>query len=72
MDANPELIRRVPRRKPAAVAVDQWLKTVRLAADDGDHQGAEHAAGTKEPAQFDTEPNRQRILQWARVKISAR
>src|SRR5437773_10239273 len=38
MDANLELIWRVSRAQPRfTVAVDQWPKTVRFPADDGDH-----------------------------------
>src|SRR5438874_9213362 len=38
MNANLELIWRVSRAQPrVTVAVDQWPKTVRFPADDGDH-----------------------------------
>src|SRR5438094_4122153 len=38
MNADLELIRRVSRAQPRfTIAVDQWPKTVRFAADDGNH-----------------------------------
>src|ERR1700730_17484750 len=51
-----------------AVAVDEWPKAVRFAADDRDHQRQpEHAGASKRGRRAsDTEPNRQRILQRAR------
>ena len=52
-----------------AVAVDQWPKAVRLAADDRDHQRQSERAGANKGAgcAADTEPNRQRVLQRARI-----
>ena len=70
MDANLELIRRVSRAQTRfAITVDQWSKTVRLAADDRDHQGQPERAGANQGAgrAADTKPNRQRVLQRARV-----
>src|SRR6266481_2187417 len=52
-----------------AVAIDQRPEAVRLAADDRDHQRQPEGAGTNERAgrAADTKPNRQRVLERARV-----
>src|SRR5438105_3432880 len=70
MDAHLELIRRMSSAQTRlAVAVDQWPEPVRLAADDRHHQRQSERAGTNEGAggAADTEPNRQRVLERARV-----
>src|SRR6266446_10833252 len=70
MNANLELVWRVSRAQSRfAVAVDQRPKTVRLAADDRDHQWEpEHAGANKRAGcASGTEPNRQRVLQRARI-----
>src|SRR5438874_1088387 len=70
MNAHLELIWRMPGAQPRlAVAIDQWPKTVRFPADDGDHQWEpEHAGANKRAGcASDTEPNRQRVLQRARI-----
>jgi len=64
------LIWRVSRAQTRfAVAVDQWPKTVRLAADDRDQlTQSENASANKGAGRAsDTEPNRERILQRPRV-----
>src|SRR5947209_9116481 len=70
MNANLELIWKVSRAQSRfTVAIDQWPKTVRFPADDGDHYWEpEHAGANKRAGcASDTEPNRQRILQRARI-----
>src|SRR5206468_1112902 len=70
MNANLELIWRASRAQlRVTVAVDQWPETMRLAADDGDHYWEPEHAGANKRARraSDTEPNRQRVLQWARI-----
>src|SRR5258707_12722755 len=74
MDANLELIWRVSRAQPRfTVAIDQWPKTVRFPADDGDHEWDPEHAGANKRARCasDTEPNRQRVLQRARINSLA-
>src|ERR1700688_3353493 len=55
------------------VTIDQRPKTVRLAADNRDHpqQPASGSANKRGRRASDTEPNRQRVLQWARVNSLA-
>src|SRR5258708_1772985 len=70
MDAHLELIRRVSGAETRfAIAVDQRPKTVRLASDDRDHQRQPEHPGANKGARraSNTEPNRQRVLQWSRV-----
>src|SRR6266850_7999215 len=70
MDAHLELIRRMPSAQPGlAVTIDQWPKPVRLSSDDRDHQRQPECAGASEGTRraADTEPNRQRVLERARV-----
>src|SRR5207248_10392373 len=70
MNAHLELVGRMAGAQTGpAVAVDQRPKTVRLAADDRDHQRQPESAGANERAgrAADTEPNRQRILERPRV-----
>src|SRR5690242_8232803 len=70
MNANLQLIRRVSRAQSRfTVAIDQWPKTVRFPADDGDHEWEPEHAGTNKRARraSDTEPNRQRVLQRSRI-----
>src|SRR2546421_12937775 len=70
MDADLEFIWRVSRPQSClAVAVYQWTKTVRLSADNGDHQWKPQHAGANKGTRraSDTKPNRQRVLQRARV-----
>src|SRR6266404_4989216 len=70
MNADLELIWRVSRPQPRfTVAVDQWPETVRFPADDRNHQRQPERAGANKGARgaADTEPNRQRVLQWARI-----
>src|SRR5712664_394641 len=70
MNANLELIWRVSRAQSRfTVAIDQWPKTVRFPADDGDHQWEPEHAGANKRARraSDAEPNRQRVLQRARI-----
>src|SRR6267143_1312424 len=70
MDAHLELIWRMAGVQTSlAVAVDQWPKAVRFAADDRDHQRQPERASANKRGRCasDTEPNRQRVLQWARV-----
>src|SRR6266404_3035667 len=70
MDAHLELVWRMPGAATGfAVAIDQWPEPVRLAADDRHHQRQSERAGTNEGAggAADTEPNRQRVLERARV-----
>src|SRR6266404_5887233 len=51
------------------VTLDQGPKTVRLTADDRDHQRQPEFASANKGVRCasDPEPNRQRILEWARV-----
>src|SRR6266478_7230239 len=70
MNANLELIWKVSRAQSRfTVAIDQWPKTVRFPADDGDHYWEPEHAGTNKRAgcASDTEPNRQRVLERARI-----
>src|SRR6266567_1314154 len=70
MNANLELIWRMSRAQSrVTVAVDQWPETVRFPADDRNHQRQPERAGANKGARgaADTEPNRQRVLQWARI-----
>src|SRR6266705_1038055 len=70
MNANLELIWRVSRAQSCfAVAIDQWPEAVRFPADDRNHQWEpEHAGANKRAGRAsDTEPNRQRVLQRARI-----
>src|SRR5436190_6766398 len=70
MDTHLELIRRMAGAQTGlAVTVDQRPKPVRLAADDRDHQRQSERAGANKGAwsAADTQPNRQRVLQRARV-----
>src|SRR6266571_5119900 len=70
MNANLELIWRGSRAQSRfTVAVDQWSKAVRFPADDGYHQWEPEHAGANKRARCAsyTEPNRQRVLQRARI-----
>src|SRR5207247_8777309 len=70
MNADLELIWRVSRAQPrVTVAVDQRPEAVRFPADDRNHQWETEHAGANKAAgcASDTEPNRQRVLQWPRV-----
>src|SRR5436190_3327181 len=70
MDAHLERIRRMAGAQTGlAVTIDQRPEPVRLAADDCDHQRQPERAGANKGAwsAADTQPNRQRVLQWARV-----
>src|SRR5439155_16190343 len=51
------------------VAVEQWPETVGFPADDRDHQWEPEHAGANKRARraSDAEPNRQRVLQRARI-----
>jgi hypothetical protein len=69
MDAHLELIRRMLSAQTGlAVTIDQRPKPV-LASDDRDHQRQPECAGASEGTRraADTEPNRQRVLERARV-----
>src|SRR3954470_4233703 len=70
MDAYLERIRGMPGAQTSlAVTVDQRPKPMRLAADDRDHQRQPERAGANEGTgcTSDSEPNRQRVLQRARI-----
>src|SRR5439155_17455069 len=70
MNANLELIRRMAGAQTSlAVTVDQWPKSVRFPTDNRDHQRQPEHAGANKRARraSDTEPNRQRVLQRARI-----
>src|SRR6184192_1979890 len=70
MNADLELTWRVSRAQTCfTVAVDQWPKTVRFPTDDGDHQRQPEHAGANKRARraSNTEPDRQRVLQRARI-----
>src|SRR6476619_8270813 len=70
MDADLELIWRMAGAQTGlAVTVDQRPEPMRLAADDRDHQRQSECAGASKRAgrAADTEPNRQRVLERARV-----
>src|SRR6266404_2575636 len=70
MDAHLKLIERMAGAQTGlAVTIDQRTEPMRLAADDRDHQRQTERAGANEGARraADTEPNRQRILERARV-----
>ena len=70
MDAHLELIRRMLSAQTGlAVTIDQRPKPVRLASDDRDHQRQPECAGASEGTRraADTEPNRQRVRERARV-----
>src|ERR1700730_7031784 len=70
MDAHLELIRGMASAQTGqVVTIDQRPKPVRLASDDRDHQRQLECAGASEGTRraTDTEPNRQRVLERARV-----
>src|ERR1700736_6194293 len=55
------------------VTIDQRPKPVRLAADNRDHQWQSERASANKRGRCasDTEPNRQRVLEWARINSLA-
>src|SRR5438045_2487753 len=70
MDAHLELLWRMAGAQTGlAVTINQRPEPVWLAADDRDHQRQAERAGANKGAwsAADTEPNRQRVLQRARV-----
>jgi len=74
MNADLELLWRMAgARTSPVVAIDQRPEAVRLAADDRDHQRQSERAGANKRAgrAADTEPNRQRVLQRARINSLA-
>lgn len=65
MDANRELISRVPRLQPAlAVKINERAKTLETTADDCDHQRKAERAGAGERLRCtpDSNPKRQALL----------
>jgi hypothetical protein len=74
MDADLEPVWRMAGAHPRfAVTVDQRPEPVRLSTDDRDHQRQAERAGASEGARraSDAEPDRQRVLQRARVNSLA-